>query len=100
MSELALSGEYNGVQCVYDQTYDDWQRDGVIGCGSQSAYLFFYSFVYICQFVLVNLFVAMMITGFMNANSENHGHVTAEDYNILIEKWKEYDPNATGWIDP
>jgi hypothetical protein len=34
MSELALTEEYNGVQCVYDQTYQDWQRDGVIGCGS------------------------------------------------------------------
>jgi hypothetical protein len=42
----------------------------------------------------------MMLTGFMNANRENHGHVTAEDYNLLIDKWKEYDINATGWIDP
>jgi len=36
----------------------------------------------------------------MSANMENDALVSASDYSILVEKWSEYDPNATGWITP
>ena len=50
--------------------------------------------------MIMNLFVAVVIEGFSSSSNDNSGDVTSEDYTILIEKWAEYDKDASGWIDP
>ena len=72
----------------------------MIGCGFQSAHLYFYSFLCITQFLLINLFLAMILSGFMNAIRENQGPILSEDFHLLTQRWQDYDPKATGWIEP
>lgn len=68
------------------------------GCGSWTAYPFFISFVIIIVMLILNLSVAAVIEGLDTARSENLGVVEADSIMQLIELWKCFDPNATGWI--
>lgn len=36
----------------------------------------------------------------MNANREHEGYITSEHIESFIDKWKDYDPYAEGWITP
>ena len=50
--------------------------------------------------MIMNLFVAVVIEGFSTSTKENTGVVTSQDYTLLIERWKRYDPSACGFIYP
>lgn len=61
--------------------------------------------------MIMNLFIAVVIEGFNASVSfnyqykhiqskENTGVVTSNDFQLLIDKWADYDKNATGWISP
>ena len=71
-----------------------------MGCGSGLAYPFFIVYVIISQMILLNLFAAFVLDGFSVSNIENKSLVTGENFESLVNKWSEYDPKATGWIDP
>lgn len=46
----------------------------------------------------MNLSIAAVIEGLENAKLQNQGEINTEHMTNLLEKWVEYDPNATGWI--
>ena len=46
----------------------------------------------------MNLSVAAVIEGLYEANKENTGIVSGDQIDFLIEKWRDYDTNATGLI--
>ena len=46
----------------------------------------------------MNLSVAAVIEGLYEANKENTGIVSGDQIDILIEKWCDYDTNASGLI--
>ena len=48
--------------------------------------------------LILNLSVAAVIEGLDTARSENLGIVDADSILQLIELWRDFDPNATGWI--
>ena len=48
--------------------------------------------------MMLNLFIAVVIEGFSSTNKEHTGVVTQRDYQDFIEKWLEFDREATGWI--
>eukprot|EP00352_Strombidinopsis_acuminata_P000441 CAMPEP_0176348518 /NCGR_PEP_ID=MMETSP0126-20121128/7929_1 /TAXON_ID=141414 ORGANISM="Strombidinopsis acuminatum, Strain SPMC142" /NCGR_SAMPLE_ID=MMETSP0126 /ASSEMBLY_ACC=CAM_ASM_000229 /LENGTH=70 /DNA_ID=CAMNT_0017697357 /DNA_START=1236 /DNA_END=1448 /DNA_ORIENTATION=+ len=50
--------------------------------------------------MMVNLFLAVVLEGFLKINDENQGVVTAEHFDTLLDLWGDYDPDATGWIKP
>jgi len=72
--------------CIYDPTYEDYELatkefrsdpanknidDGLgitVGCGSQSAYLYFITFIIIVKLVFLNLFIAIILQGFEEVN--------------------------------
>lgn len=45
MLDLGDSSSYEGVMCKEMQMFDDWQAEGIIGCGSSFTYLYFFTFV-------------------------------------------------------
>ena len=87
-------------ECVGFQNYDDWQRDGVKGCGSVFAYPFFFVFVVLSQMVFINLFIAFVLQAYITSYEENCSLITLDDYDHLTSLWSIYDPKARGWIDP
>ena len=46
----------------------------------------------------MNLSVAAVIEGLAEASKENTGVVSGDQIDLLIEKWKDYDTDATGLI--
>ena len=98
MKELTLSGNYNGDECQSDQTYEDRQIDGIKGCGTDLSYIFFISFMILLSMIIMNLSVAAVIEGLAEASKENMGIVSGDQIDILIDKWKDYDTNASGLI--
>jgi uncharacterized membrane protein len=86
------------TECELEQTYEDMQRDGIQGCGNKISFPYFVSFVIIVVMLIMNLSVAAVIEGLDTARSENLGVVDADSIVELIELWRDFDPNATGWI--
>jgi hypothetical protein len=66
-------------------------------CGSKFAYLYFVSFVFLCSFLMLNLFVAVIMDNFeyLTRDSSILGPHHLDEY---VRVWSEYDPQATGYI--
>ncbi len=48
--------------------------------------------------MMLNLFIAVVLEGFSSTNKDFTSAVTNEDYKNFLEKWLDYDPDATGWL--
>ncbi|XP_042869771.1 voltage-dependent calcium channel type A subunit alpha-1-like isoform X15 [Penaeus japonicus] len=66
-------------------------------CGSNVAYMYFVTFIFLCSFLMLNLFVAVIMDNFdyLTRDSSILGAHHLDEY---IRIWAEYDPNATGRI--
>jgi hypothetical protein len=74
------------------------QTDGILGCGNPIAYFYFITYMILLSMVIMNLSVAAVIEGLAEASKENMGIVSGDQIDFLIEKWKDYDYNASGLI--
>ena len=50
--------------------------------------------------VFINLFIAFVLQAYMTSYEENCSLITTEDYAHLTKLWTDYDPKATGLIEP
>mmetsp|Transcript_3240 Transcript_3240/g.2189 ORF Transcript_3240/g.2189 Transcript_3240/m.2189 type:complete len:194 (-) Transcript_3240:975-1556(-) len=98
MFELSNQEGYDGVPCKDDQSYQDMMEEGILGCGNDFSYFYFFSFMILISMLILNLSVAAVIEGLATARKENCGIVDSEQIDKLIDIWKDYDPNGTGWI--
>uniref|UniRef100_A0A5K3ETV5 Voltage-gated calcium channel subunit alpha Cav2.2 n=2 Tax=Mesocestoides corti TaxID=53468 RepID=A0A5K3ETV5_MESCO len=66
-------------------------------CGSGGTYLYFVSFIFLCTFLMLNLFVAVIMDNFdyLTRDSSILGSHHLEEF---IRVWAEHDPAATGRI--
>jgi hypothetical protein len=74
------------------------QMDGVLGCGNQISYFYFITYMILLSMVIMNLSVAAVIEGLAEASKENMGVVSGDQIDFMVEKWKDYDTNASGLI--
>lgn len=66
-------------------------------CGSVIAYPYFILFIFLCSFLMLNLFVAVIMDNFAFL-CQDESILGAHHLDDFIEVWSEYDPNATGRI--
>ncbi|KAK1802413.1 hypothetical protein P4O66_022079 [Electrophorus voltai] len=66
-------------------------------CGSNFAYIYFVSFIFLCSFLMLNLFVAVIMDNFeyLTRDSSILGPHHLDEY---VRIWAEYDPAACGRI--
>jgi hypothetical protein len=57
-------------------------------------------YVVVSQMILLNLFAAFVLDGFTVSTTEKNSSIRSEHFESLVDKWSEYDPKASGWIDP
>ena len=50
-------------QCQEKQTYEEQQRDGINGCGTQVAYIYFVGFMLVVSLIFLNMFIAIILEG-------------------------------------
>merc|ERR1719266_617989 len=66
-------------------------------CGNKLTYVFFVSFVFLCSFLMLNLFVAVIMDNF-DYLTRDSSILGAHHLDEFIRIWAEYDPSATGRI--
>uniref|UniRef100_A0A3B4GUJ3 Voltage-dependent N-type calcium channel subunit alpha n=1 Tax=Pundamilia nyererei TaxID=303518 RepID=A0A3B4GUJ3_9CICH len=85
------------LSCLSHRTCDE--RSGTHGkeCGSDFAYFYFVSFIFLCSFLMLNLFVAVIMDNFeyLTRDSSILGPHHLDEF---IRVWAEYDPAACGRI--
>ncbi|KAH9505340.1 hypothetical protein Btru_058406 [Bulinus truncatus] len=67
------------------------------GCGTNIAYIYFVSFIFLCSFLMLNLFVAVIMDNFdyLTRDSSILGPHHLDEY---VRVWSMYDPKASGRI--
>eukprot|EP00063_Salmo_salar_P041143 XP_014015978.1 PREDICTED: voltage-dependent N-type calcium channel subunit alpha-1B-like isoform X10 [Salmo salar] len=85
------------LSCLSHRACDE--RSGNLGkeCGSDFAYFYFVSFIFLCSFLMLNLFVAVIMDNFeyLTRDSSILGPHHLDEF---IRVWAEYDPAACGRI--
>ncbi|XP_068617016.1 voltage-dependent N-type calcium channel subunit alpha-1B-like [Brachionichthys hirsutus] len=85
------------LSCLSHRACDE--RSGTQGkeCGSDFAYFYFVSFIFLCSFLMLNLFVAVIMDNFeyLTRDSSILGPHHLDEF---IRVWAEYDPAACGRI--
>uniref|UniRef100_A0A671Q3B8 Voltage-dependent N-type calcium channel subunit alpha n=1 Tax=Sinocyclocheilus anshuiensis TaxID=1608454 RepID=A0A671Q3B8_9TELE len=85
------------LSCLSDRPCD--RDSGYTGkeCGSDFAYFYFVSFIFLCSFLMLNLFVAVIMDNFeyLTRDSSILGPHHLDEF---IRVWAEYDPAACGRI--
>ncbi|KAK5897494.1 hypothetical protein CesoFtcFv8_010552 [Champsocephalus esox] len=85
------------LSCLSHRVCDE--RSGSQGkeCGSDFAYFYFVSFIFLCSFLMLNLFVAVIMDNFeyLTRDSSILGPHHLDEF---IRVWAEYDPAACGRI--
>uniref|UniRef100_A0A8C2KCU6 Voltage-dependent N-type calcium channel subunit alpha n=1 Tax=Cyprinus carpio TaxID=7962 RepID=A0A8C2KCU6_CYPCA len=85
------------LSCLGDRPCD--RDSGYTGkeCGSDFAYFYFVSFIFLCSFLMLNLFVAVIMDNFeyLTRDASILGPHHLDEF---IRVWAEYDPAACGRI--
>ena len=64
-------------------------------CGSPIAYVYFVSFIFLCMFLMLNLFVAVIMDNF-DYLTRDSSILGAHQLDKFVNEWSELDPDATG----
>ncbi|CAF5216887.1 unnamed protein product, partial [Rotaria magnacalcarata] len=67
-------------------------------CGSDFAYLYFCSFVFLSSFLMLNLFVAVIMDNF-DYLTRDSSILGAHHLDEFLRAWSEYDPDGTGKLE-
>ena len=76
---------------VFNKTLGRYQEKS---CGSNFTYLYFVSFIFLCSFLMLNLFVAVIMDNF-DYLTRDSSILGAHHLDEFIRIWAEYDPSAT-----
>uniref|UniRef100_A0A8C6YJL6 Voltage-dependent N-type calcium channel subunit alpha n=1 Tax=Naja naja TaxID=35670 RepID=A0A8C6YJL6_NAJNA len=81
------------LACLSNQPCDEHSNLSRNECGSDFAYFYFVSFIFLCSFLMLNLFVAVIMDNFeyLTRDSSILGPHHLDEF---IRVWAEYDPAA------
>uniref|UniRef100_A0A8C6NJK7 Voltage-dependent P/Q-type calcium channel subunit alpha-1A n=1 Tax=Nothobranchius furzeri TaxID=105023 RepID=A0A8C6NJK7_NOTFU len=85
------------LSCLGEKKCDPDSGNTGKECGSTFAYTYFVSFIFLCSFLMLNLFVAVIMDNFeyLTRDSSILGPHHLDEY---VRIWAEYDPAACGRI--
>jgi len=86
--------------CSYTQTYEDIQSSGIKGCGTYWSYVYFMSFIIIVPMMIMNVFLAVVVEGYLESLKEQEAVINPNQMEELLDKWAEYDPEGSGFLTP
>ena len=62
-------------------------------CGSSMTYLYFVSFIFLCSFIMLNLFVAVIMDNF-DYLTRDSSILGSHHLGEFISVWSDYDPSG------
>ncbi|KFO19522.1 Voltage-dependent P/Q-type calcium channel subunit alpha-1A [Fukomys damarensis] len=83
------------LSCLSGRPCDKNSGIQTADCGNEFAYFYFVSFIFLCSFLMLNLFVAVIMDNFeyLTRDSSILGPHHLDEY---VRVWAEYDPAAWG----
>ncbi|CAO2610891.1 Voltage-dependent P/Q-type calcium channel subunit alpha-1A [Lemmus lemmus] len=83
------------LSCLSGKPCDKNSGIPTADCGNEFAYFYFVSFIFLCSFLMLNLFVAVIMDNFeyLTRDSSILGPHHLDEY---VRVWAEYDPAAWG----
>ncbi|XP_051536382.1 probable voltage-dependent N-type calcium channel subunit alpha-1B isoform X3 [Myxocyprinus asiaticus] len=83
------------LACLSNRPCDQLSGSSGKECGSDFAYFYFVSFIFLCSFLMLNLFVAVIMDNFeyLTRDASILGPHHLDEF---IRIWAEYDPAACG----
>uniref|UniRef100_A0AAZ3QT88 Voltage-dependent N-type calcium channel subunit alpha n=1 Tax=Oncorhynchus tshawytscha TaxID=74940 RepID=A0AAZ3QT88_ONCTS len=83
------------LSCLSNRPCDKLSGTGGKECGSDFAYFYFVSFIFLCSFLMLNLFVAVIMDNFeyLTRDASILGPHHLDEF---VRVWAEYDPAACG----
>ena len=63
-------------------------------CGSSMTYLYFISFIFLCSFIMLNLFVAVIMDNF-DYLTRDSSILGSHHLGEFITAWSEFDPSGS-----
>ncbi|XP_022239678.1 voltage-dependent calcium channel type A subunit alpha-1-like isoform X4 [Limulus polyphemus] len=85
------------LSCIKGRPCDPRSSKSGDECGSNIAYMYFVSFIFLCSFLMLNLFVAVIMDNF-DYLTRDSSILGAHHLDEFIRVWAEYDPSATGYV--
>jgi len=73
-------------------------EDGKTHCGSDVTYFYFVSFVFLCSFLMLNLFIAVIMDSFAFL-TEDSSILGPHHLDEFVNVWADYDPRASGRLN-
>ena len=106
MMESPISQIINAAQqnapnfvCHSVTTYSEYLQYGKNGCGSGfKSYTFFLTFHLIYAIILLPTLMAVIVEAYSQIRREEEAVVNKFQLQEIKEEWKNYDPDATGFI--
>lgn len=84
--------------CIQTPSYEDIEKYGIKGCGTNWSFPYFISFVLLVPMMIINLFMAIVIEGFFISEHEHESVINQKNIEEFLDKWSEYDPSGSGFI--
>ncbi|CAK62390.1 unnamed protein product (macronuclear) [Paramecium tetraurelia] len=97
MMDTARTAQPNDI-CFDFNDYANYAEYGFMGCGNVGGILLMIIFMIIVSLIMLNLFVAIIIEGFQNTSKEENAPIKKLDVENFQQQWKDYDKNATGFM--
>lgn len=105
---IATAAGWNGIfnaACVKPPLCDQnakFKSNGLTKgtCGNTTiAIIYFVSYILLFVLIIINMYIAVILENFNQAQSLESGGITEEDIDCFYEVWKQFDPLATQFIN-
>ena len=105
---IATAAGWNGIYdaaCVKPPLCDPqakFKSNGLTKgtCGNTTiAIVYFVSYILLFVLLIINMYIAVILENFNQAQSLESGGITEEDIDCFYEVWKQFDPCATQFIN-
>ena len=95
MYELSNTG--NG--CDPNFEYSVYIEQGNVRCGTPYSVPYYFSFVVVTSWMVINLIIAAIIDGLAQAYQDRSKFINQEHMVQYVDLWQQYDPQGT-WFLP
>lgn len=103
---LQLIFNQNFFKYVLEYTIDKADCDNSLSrniyeanmCGTNLAYIYFFSLEFIFSFLIINLFLSVIHEVYFFVLKQNEACINQDHIKIFLKSWSQYDPTGKGYI--
>jgi len=82
-----------------EQTSEDLERDGPLGCGTGLGYIFFITFTSFVSIVLMNIIIAVILEGYQAMEEIESYEIYVQEIKMCAKIWLAADKHGTGYLE-